>query len=196
MGVTLGELKNSLKVCAWQIYKNYFFSWSCKDQRYLARQNGSNDKPTLNIAATCNWYNQFNITPRDLVCIIDHCGHPHQGIGSHLPPPTENALTLIETNFTKAHNVPLGHIVTYKCKPNAYFENEEIDPTMTNASIKCLESNGTYQVPDKWPNCTATVSCGKPIDPPINGSIVWLNGTNNEVKLFLKSSIQSKMLRL
>jgi hypothetical protein len=30
----------------------------------------------------------------------------------------------------------------------------------------------------QWPNCTVTVNCGQPPDPPVNGSIQWLNDAN------------------
>ena len=64
--------------------------------------------------------------------------------------------------------------------------------------MQCLSSLGTYSTPiisnsyifntsrsavslfkpGLWPNCTFTVSCGQPPDPPVNGSIKWLNGAN------------------
>ena len=60
-------------------------------------------------------------------------------------------------------------------KAGHFIENNEIDPTKTEHSIRCLP-DGVYQLPSIWPNCTETVSCGTPINPPENGTITWIHG--------------------
>jgi hypothetical protein len=64
--------------------------------------------------------------------------------------------------------------------------------------VQCLAALGTYNIPlttnryvynitrttdslfknGQWPNCTSTVNCGQPPDPPVNGTIQWLDGAN------------------
>ena len=59
-----------------------------------------------------------------------------------------------------------------------HVENEEIDPTVTEYDVKCIDVIGEYDTPvrnsELWPNCTQTVICGQPLEAPVNGSVEWL----------------------
>ena len=86
---------------------------------------------------------------------------------------------MVEDKLIIAEHVPFGKSAVYKCKDGFFIENNEIDPTKTESSIRCLTS-GEYNIPDEWPNCTETVSCGKPLDPPVGGTIEWITGSEND----------------
>ncbi len=87
----------------------------------------------------------------------------------------------------------LHSILFFTFKAGHFIENNEIDPTKTEHSIRCLP-DGVYQLSATWPNCTQTVSCGPPINPPENGTITWIHGVMNDdiynttvrKKIFLK----------
>ena len=44
-----------------------------------------------------------------------------------------------------------------------------------------MTGEGKYAVPDAWPNCTKTVSCSSPPDKPLNGTILWIQGVQDDV---------------
>ena len=39
---------------------------------------------------------------------------------------------------------------------------------------------GELRYPAEWPQCSATVSCGPPPAPPLNGTRVWLQGAEGD----------------
>ena len=112
----------------------------------------------------------------NLVCVIHHCRHPHDEPGSHQPPPVANSLLLKErTNW----DVNFWSNIQYECPDGQYFENDEIDPTQNVLDVTCIDTVGEYNTPVKqgnsWPNCTVTVFCGQPLQPPINGTQQWIS---------------------
>ena len=64
--------------------------------------------------------------------------------------------------------------VTYRCDSNTYIENDGIDKNDAEIQVDCIDFVGEYNTPVKqgesWPNCTETVVCGQPPEPPINGT--------------------------
>ena len=87
----------------------------------------------------------------------------------------------METGQTRNSHVPFGGLITYACDPDTFIENKELDPTKTQITVECINVDGVYDIPSQWPNCTETVRCGPPPPTPVNGSITWLNGTDDEV---------------
>ena len=156
--------------------------YSCLDQRSYIKTDGSDIPLAPSIVTTCRWRKIYNVDVNNLICEIHHCGHPHSGNGSHPAPPPKYNISLVETNFTQAKHVPFGDTVMYKCDGNTFIENEEIDPTKTNITVQCLTTTGVYKLPETWPNCTETISCGPPPPPPEGGTIIYMNGTENEVR--------------
>ena len=83
--------------------------------------------------------------------------------------------------------------ITYKCKENMFFENNEINKNIDSTQIECKDVVGEYDIPLEWPNCTETVLCGLPPDPPFNGTIKWLNGAQVAI-MFKVATAASKLL--
>ena len=167
-------------------YRNIFFifdifyiipRWRCKDNRYLVKMKNSIDTPTDSFDSQCLWNKTLSTMPSDLECVLTFCSHPHTGPGSHAPPPSENNLHL-DVNFDVS--IRLGENVTYKCNEGMFFENDTIfHPMKTEMQVECIEGVGEYNTPviagGQWPNCTATVNCGPPPEPPVNGTRSWMN---------------------
>ena len=96
------------------------------------------------------------------------CGHPHDDPGSHLPPPPEYQLSLVELPDWK---VTFNDTIRYNCDPNTWIENDTLPhPKENHLDVACLNVLGTYDIPDVWPNCTETVRCGQPPDPTPDGT--------------------------
>ena len=168
--------------------------YSCLDQRSYIKVNGSSKAFAPSIVSTCEWRQIYDVDVNKLICKIDHCGHPHSGNGSHPAPPPEYNISLVETDPTRNKYVPFGYNVMYKCDANTFIENEEIDPTKTNITVQCQTDTGIYLIPNAWPNCTETVTCGPPPSPPEGGTIIWMNGTENEVN-FRLPKLTNKLFR-
>ena len=127
----------------------------------------------------CQWSKTYEFDGADFVCVINHCRHPHDELGSHEPPPVENQITLVDQpNWT----VQFGSSVTYRCDPGTKIEDSGDDPTLTQIDVYCLTSQGVYDVPrikqdyaieSVWPNCTETVVCGQPPEPDVNVTRTW-----------------------
>ena len=152
-------------------------SYSCNDTRKWIKLLDTDELSPF-ITTQCKWRKSYTIDGTKLECIIHHCRHPHDDPGRHDPPPENHNLTLIErSNWT----VPFEEKIIYECEPNMYFEDEEIDPKYFSIEIECIKDIGEYDIPLKndkrWPNCTETVICGQPPETPINGTIIWMNGT-------------------
>ena len=154
-------------------------NYVCADKRKFVKIDKPEEELKSNIISTCHWRQTYDILGPSLVCEIHHCAHPHNDDGAHPPPPPQNNISLVESTEVLASHVPFGEKVMYKCDDNTFIENTERDPTKNNITVTCNDF-GMYDVPD-WPNCTETVTCGPPPQPPINGSIIWLNGTEGEV---------------
>ena len=150
--------------------------YTCSDPRKWIRSIGTQ---ALSSSATtkCRWRKTYPLDGTNLECLIHHCRHPHDEPGSHPPPAPEYQLILKEkTSWT----VSFGNNVKYECEDGTWIENEEIDRTENSIDVECLTDVGEYNTPvrqgETWPNCTETVVCGVPPDPPVNGSRTWLNG--------------------
>ena len=171
------EITRVYKTNTQNLEYNSVFKYSCDDKRKWLKHNDGFDQLEGEKETRCLWkkiFDDSNMT--DLVCEIHHCRHPHDELGSHQPPPLENNLLLkAQTNW----NVDFGDHVTYECPTGMHFENEEIDPTQTKIAVKCKGPVGEYETPFKlsneWPNCTETVVCGNPPEPPVNGSRTWIS---------------------
>ena len=134
----------------------------------------------------CQWNKAFEWDGSDLVCVINHCRHPHDEPGSHDPPPVENQITLDDqSDWT----VQFGAYVTYSCDPGTKIEDSGDDPTLTQINVYCIATEGVYNVPrirqdydiqSVWPNCTETVVCGQPPEPDVNVTRTWDDGQDGE----------------
>ena len=159
--------------------------YECIDKRKFAKVDGDtgpNGELQQSIISKCLWRKVYDILGPSIVCEIHHCAHPHNDDGNHTAPLPELNINLVESQEVIASHVPFQENIMYKCDENMFIENRERDPTQNNITVQCLET-GLYNIPEEWPNCTETVSCGPPPTTPINGSIIWLNGTENEVRI-------------
>ena len=131
----------------------------------------------------CQWNKEWSPHPSLPPCVVTHCVHP----ADHNPPPEDNHIALVVpqdwTNDT--WEVSFGDTITYKCDEPRYFENDEVDPTMTELEVKCL-TTGEYESPPvlsaPWPNCTETVKCGQPPAKPVNGIINGVSGFDGSIQ--------------
>ena len=151
------------------------FNYKCDDLRKWIR---SIDTEVLSASlnSRCHWRQSYSVDGTNLECIIHHCRHPHDEPGSHSAPGAEYQIVLKEeANW----DIAFGDNVRYECEDGTWIENEEIDPTEDFIDVECLTDVGEYNTPVRqgksWPNCTKTVVCGVPPDPPVNGSRTWLN---------------------
>ena len=61
--------------------------------------------------------------------------------GSHNAPPGENNLLLTpRDDWTFA----FGDNITYRCEAGMFFETQEVDPTLTELIVPCMETIGEY----------------------------------------------------
>ena len=68
-------------------------------------------------------------------------------------------------------NIQFNDTIRYDCEEGTWIENDTLSVPRDNyLDVKCLNINGTYDIPTEWPNCTITVNCGQPPEPPVNGS--------------------------
>ncbi len=150
--------------------------YTCDDPRKWIRSIGTTDLSS-SVTTKCMWRKAYTLDGTNLECIIHHCRHPHDDPGSHSVPGSEYQIVLKEeANW----DIAFGDNVRYECEDGTWIENEEIDPTKDFIDVECLTDVGEYNTPvrqgQSWPNCTQTVVCGVPPDPPVNGSRTWLNG--------------------
>lgn len=123
---------------------------------------------------TCHWRGRYDLDATQLQCVLHHCRHPHLEPGSHPPPPAANALLL--SNRTD-WDVPFHSSISYHCAPGQFFEDDsQVEPAAWSLAVVCREE-GQYDTPVRlgklWPNCTRTVLCPRPPEPPLNGSTSW-----------------------
>lgn len=83
-------------------------------------------------------------------------------------------------NLTWDNNlIPLKKILKYECQTGMVFEANTTWKNLSTNSIDVLcGDDGEFLYPDKWPQCSADISCGTPPQVPSNGSITWLQGEN------------------
>ena len=122
---------------------------------------------SLSIVNECLWKKEWSPWPVLPLCKITHCLEP-------LTPELS-----LNFNFSWGNDmVAVGDNVTYNCQidmaleANTTLKSESV--TMINASCN---SDGTYSYPLTWPQCSETISCGTPPSVPVNGSQIWINGT-------------------
>ena len=150
-------------------------SYKCDDLRKWIRSVDS-EVLSASLNNVCQWRQSYPLDGTNLECIMHHCRHPHDEPGSHPPPGAEYQI-ILKNEYS--WDIAFGEYITYKCEDGTWIENNEIDPTEDFIEVECL-TIGEYNTPvrqgETWPNCTETVVCGVPPDPPVNGSRTWLNG--------------------
>ena len=152
-------------------------NYVCDDKRKWIKLDTEDDSElAASRIALCQWRQTYSLDGSKFVCSIHHCRHPFSEPGGFEEPPKENNLNLVErTNW----DVAFETIITFKCDDGMHIENEEIDPSISQYGVKCIDMLGEYDTPMRnsklWPNCTQTVLCGAPPQLPINGSIEWLS---------------------
>ena len=158
------------------IYKSQL-RYICDDNRSWIKKSSQPDTSLASSVTTmCEWRKTYPLDGSDLVCVIHHCRHPHNDPGSHDPPPTENQISLVnQANW----DVAFGSIIKYRCADNTYIENDQPDKGPREIDVACIANDGVYNTPvlqgNTWPNCTETVVCGQPPQPPVNGTRTWLS---------------------
>ena len=163
--------------------KSNFEYWSrleytCDDKRkWIKLDTEALSELKKNRGTVCGWRQTYDTDMSALVCVIHHCRHPYNDTGGFDPPADENNLNLKDKNDW---DVPFNDVITYVCDAGMHIENDEIDPTKTEYNVTCTDVIGEYNTPIVqgilWPNCTQTVICGDPLEPPVNGSRTWLYG--------------------
>ena len=164
------------------------FKYVCTDPRKYVKEEDVDTEYAPYKFTQCKWNQKFDMDGTKLNCEINICAHPHNDSGGHLAPAPENNITLVHRDNWI---VPFNTKIWYRCDPNTKIENDEMNPTKTNISVKCIADKGIYDIPEIWPNCTDTVVCGQPPPYPVetfplpntwtgsnrsmNGSITWLH---------------------
>ena len=153
-------------------------NWKCDDLRkYIKLSSEPDSQLSSSRTAWCEWRKTFPVDGTDLVCVIHHCRHPHDDDGKHEPP--DPALQLSLASRT-SWDVEFNTNITYNCEPGTWIERAEPSPTQNSLDVWCVENEGVYDIPASWPNCTETVVCGQPPQPPVNGSRLWLAGSDGD----------------
>ena len=149
--------------------------YKCDDLRKWIR---AKDTEVLadKIEVMCEWRQSYPIDGSNLECVIHHCRHPHDEPGNHTAPGAEYQIHLKEeSDWT----IQFDSTVRYECEAGTHIENTEIDPTETYIDVECITDVGEYNTPVRqggsWPNCTETVICGLPPEPPVNGTRTWIS---------------------
>ena len=148
----------------------------CRDSRKWIKTEEPGSSLSAVLETRCHWRKSYPLDGSNLVCDVHHCRHPHNDPGSHQPPAAANKISLVERTDW---DVAFESDIVYKCQQGTYIENDEVDPTQTEISVTCLTGLGEYNTPVRtgglWPNCTDTVRCGQPPQPPLNGSREWIS---------------------
>ena len=141
------------------VYKSQL-RYICDDNRKWIKTSSQPDTALASSLTTkCEWRKTYPLDGSDLLCVIHHCRHPHDDLGSHDPPNPNLQLNLkSRTNW----DVPFNSFITYECQTGTHIERDEPSPTLDSIEVKCVENSGVYETPAQWPNCTATVLCGQP----------------------------------
>ena len=153
------------------------FQYKCTDPREWIKHNGEDNSQLEDVKLNpCHWRGTFPLDGTTFACVIHHCSHPHDDPGHHPPPPPQYNISLVHRSLFE---VAFNDYVTYRCDANTFIENDKIDHGDTDLEVQCIDIIGEYNTPikqgDLWPNCTETVICGQPPEPPINGTITWLD---------------------
>ena len=152
-------------------------NYVCDDNRRWIKTSSQPDTSLVSLVSTkCEWRKTYPLDGSDLVCIIHHCRHPHIDPGSHDLPPAENQIYLVnQANW----DVAFGSTIKYRCADNTFIENNLHDKGPREIDVTCIANEGVYNTPllqgNSWPNCTETVACGQPPQPPVNGTRTWLS---------------------
>ncbi|XP_059083342.1 sushi, von Willebrand factor type A, EGF and pentraxin domain-containing protein 1-like [Tigriopus californicus] len=142
------------------------YSYSCDDPRMRIRDSLGSNISLPSITTTCLWNQQWSQNPAGFVCDLVGCN----------PPPDQKGLSMVST-YAPGTQVLLGWIITYECikTPNpTYFDS---DRSKKKIDLKCLDT-GFYNDSIVWPTCVENIRCGPPIDPPIDGTISYLNNAD------------------
>lgn len=150
--------------------------YTCDDKRKWIKYSYEEDSALdWKMDTRCYWNKFYSKNGTNLVCVMHHCRHPHDEPGFHEPPSAVYNLVLKQFS---SWNVPFGNNIVYQCESGMFFENNEVDPTQNELKVQCINDVGEYNTPirqgGQWPNCTQTVVCGQPPEPPVNGSRTWL----------------------
>ena len=173
---------NSSEVTRTYTHKNNFdyesiLNYKCDDKRKWIKLSSESDAQlTATRSTTCQWRQSYDLDGTNFVCVIHHCRHPYNETGGFQPPPSENNLSLNQrTNWDVAFDTN----ISFSCDPGMHIENNEVDPTQDGFQVTCINNIGMYNTPIRenklWPNCTQTVVCGAPLDPPLNGTREWIS---------------------
>ena len=60
-------------------------------------------------------------------------------LGSHAAPPADHNLLLTPRSDW---SVAFGDNITYQCEEGMFFETQEVDPTLTEVIVPCIETIG------------------------------------------------------
>ena len=128
------------------------FRWTCRDRRYLIKATRSSSNAYRNFDSKCQWNNALGHYPDDLTCVLTYCDKATEDPNS------------VGYNFTEQNKlVSLENFTTYPCKNN-YKVEADLDwkeDAENETLVKC-KTDGFYEYPTEWPQCSETVSCPDP----------------------------------
>jgi len=102
-------------------------------------------------------------------CKITHCLQPATPGDS------------LNFNFTwDKQPVKVDDYYTYNCESGKVLESgtRNRSEALNHISVKC-KTDGEYEYPQIWPQCSETISCGSPPEALANGTIKWIKGVEN-----------------
>ena len=131
---------------------------------------GSNN-PMESIPAVCDWYNNFNVAPSNLECVLTYCVN-----GSAIPTLFNYATVKVNStssgyNVVAQDRINLGDFLKYGCNSSFYIQNDTNLISEASSSINVYCENGLFKYPEHWPICVDNIQC---VDP---GSTQELNRT-------------------
>ena len=88
------------------------------------------------------WYVTFTTADTPTLTRVMVTGHHLSSLtslGSHAAPPEDHNLLLTPRSDW---SVAFGDHITYRCKAGMFFETQEVDPTLTEVIVPCIETIG------------------------------------------------------
>ena len=126
--------------------------WKCADRRYKIRRKGTT-YTYFWINSACNWNKKLQYLPGDLECVLTYCDNATSA------PNSPHNYNFVWTGAV----VPINNYLTYPCNNNHRVE-QDVDwknNAAASTQVKC-KSDGTFDYPDPWPQCSTTVTCSDP----------------------------------
>ena len=141
--------------------------YTCKPgSKFDTNNDGSGD--TQSVQIKCLWKKSWSAAIP--TCVVTHCLEP------------ATPLTSLNFNYKWDNQlVPIGNNYIYHCQTNKAFESATANKSeaLTSINVKC-NSSGDYEYPVTWPQCSTTVNCASLPEALINGTRIWVKGSEGD----------------